>query len=714
MYPLKIILLLLLVVFPISILAFLSEYIKARYKNSIDKQNFFNPLRYRSVSGIVLLFIISFVTVNFIFPEKKFDTPQQRIKYGIKREIPSVVKDGYSDLLKNDSLNIDHHFNLIFWHFQQPLKHKNNEGLLVYRNDLDLTYSYEEMIHNNETSLIGNLGYGFCELERKNYFESIKALNRITDNKSKYLNYLKAKIFYYLGLSNFSEEYYKSEIHNNGYLEGAYRELAKLYIETGQYEKAIPFIYNHKIREYMPAAYIKDLSFLNHDFPYFVISLIKLIINRTNLIGLIAALMILITWLIYLRRIDIYERENWIFIIATLLLGMLVSFASDYIYSYNEYNWGFTFTNNKFKDFLFSVIGIGAVEEAVKIIPLLLLLLFTKVLDEPFDYIFYASVSALGFAFIENLLYFKHSAIHIIHGRALLSVVCHMFNTSLIAYGMILAKYKWKRNLFPSFILFFILASLAHGIYNYLLISNFLFVFIIYYYLCIKVWGTIMNNALNNSRYFSYDISIEGEKLSFYLVISLTAILVFEYISIGWIYGASAANSGLSESSITGSVLILFLATRLSRFDLIKKHWNRLVPSLNPFRYSIQPINYVGLNITIQNYKNNKRTGRFLPKPVTGRIIDRVIIYNESVWDFKRRITETNWFLIKLESPLKYGSYINDHILLKFRRRSPKLKKEKDLLGKVLLIKDKNVPDSGKVLRERLKLLGGVVVNIQK
>lgn len=214
--------------------------------------------------------------------------------------------------------------------------------------------------------------------------------------------------------------------------------------------------------------------------------------------------MILMTWLMYLRRIDIYETEKWIFIFITLILGMLVCFATDYIYSYNEYNLGFTFTNTRYKNFLFSVIGIGAVEEIVKIIPLFIILLFTKAIDEPFDFIFYASLSALGFAFIENILYFKHSAINIIHGRALLSVVGHMFNTSVIAYGLILAKYKWKRNMFPAFLLFFVLASLAHGIYNYLLIYNYLFVFLFYYYLCIKVWGTLINNALNNSKYFPW------------------------------------------------------------------------------------------------------------------------------------------------------------------------------------------------------------------
>ena len=60
-----------------------------------------------------------------------------------------------------------------------------------------------------------------------------------------------------------------------------------------------------------------------------------------------------------------------------------------------------------YHDLIYSSVVIGFVEELVKIIPFLLLLKFFKFIDEPYDYILYASSSALGFAFMENMIYFE-------------------------------------------------------------------------------------------------------------------------------------------------------------------------------------------------------------------------------------------------------------------------------------------------------------------
>ena len=86
-----------------------------------------------------------------------------------------------------------------------------------------------------------------------------------------------------------------------------------------------------------------------------------------------------------------------------------------------------------FNDFIYCILGIGAIEELMKIIPLFLVMFFSKQLKEPIDYVVFASISALGFAFIENLIYFDEAGLKTIQGRSLSSTVTHMFNSSLIA-----------------------------------------------------------------------------------------------------------------------------------------------------------------------------------------------------------------------------------------------------------------------------------------
>ena len=64
-----------------------------------------------------------------------------------------------------------------------------------------------------------------------------------------------------------------------------------------------------------------------------------------------------------------------------------------------DYKWGFT------TDVETEVVPKGLSEEIIKIIPVLIILKTTKFINEPIDYIIYSSISALGFAFIENIQY---------------------------------------------------------------------------------------------------------------------------------------------------------------------------------------------------------------------------------------------------------------------------------------------------------------------
>jgi RsiW-degrading membrane proteinase PrsW (M82 family) len=165
----------------------------------------------------------------------------------------------------------------------------------------------------------------------------------------------------------------------------------------------------------------------------------------------------------------------------------------------------FKLNGSLINDFFYSIIGIGCIEEFVKIIPLLVMMRFTNAVNEPYDYIKYASLSALGFAFVENLIYFHESNLHIIHGRALTAVVSHMFNSSIIAYGMILNKYKRHENPYLNFIFFFALAAIAHGFYDFWLInksaSALRILTVLFILSSMYMWNSFKNNALNHSNF---------------------------------------------------------------------------------------------------------------------------------------------------------------------------------------------------------------------
>ena len=120
--------------------------------------------------------------------------------------------------------------------------------------------------------------------------------------------------------------------------------------------------------------------------------------------ALLVSLLISGVWLVYVVRLDIFDKEKKRHIALVLILSIILTSFASYPYQIIHY-LGFTDSLNPFKSFLYCVFGIGLIEETIKLIPLLIVLKFTNAIDEPYDYILYASASALGFAFVENTMY---------------------------------------------------------------------------------------------------------------------------------------------------------------------------------------------------------------------------------------------------------------------------------------------------------------------
>ena len=284
-------------------------------------------------------------------------------------------------------------------------------------------------------------------------------------------------------------------------------------------------------------------------------------------------------------------------------------------------------------DFIYSVLGIGFVEELVKIIPFLLILKYSNIINEPVDYIIYASVSALGFAFIENIQYFDSVGLEIIHGRALISVIGHMFNTSLIAYGIVYNKLFRKKNKYLNFIVFLMFASFVHGFFDFWLLNKNVEGLAIFSVLTvfaqISLFNSFINNTLNQSNLNTPDKKMNNEKLQIYLFVTLSSIFIFEYFAVSTKYCVSAGNSSLLNSIKSGSFILFFITTRLSRFKIHKGSWEKM----NYWDVKIR-IDYaediVGEQIEITKFTKNSLTDIYLPNP--GQVISNHSINDQPNW----------------------------------------------------------------------------------
>ena len=278
-------------------------------------------------------------------------------------------------------------------------------------------------------------------------------------------------------------------------------------------------------------------------------------------------------WLLYIIKLDIFEKEKKRYIALILLLSIAITCFSEIPYGV-IHQLGFTDSELPAYSFLYSVFGIGFIEETIKFIPFIILLNFTKAINEPYDYIFYASASALGFAFVENAMYLNSYGLDIINARALYATVAHMTFSSVIGYGLFLIKFKkTKLNPILVFISFYLLAMLSHGFYDFWLInkavSNYEGLTTLFFLATVHIWFVMKNNTINSSNFYNKNLSIDNDQIKIYLIISLLSIFMSSYIYVAFAWNAQEANSFFLKSIFAYGYIMLYLIATLSRFNLI-------------------------------------------------------------------------------------------------------------------------------------------------
>ncbi len=303
---------------------------------------------------------------------------------------------------------------------------------------------------------------------------------------------------------------------------------------------------------------------------------------------IVISLLISWTWVDYYRMIDIYEPEDLKHVFGVFVMGalsvFLVTAFGDLILE--PLNLG---TNGSFfNDFLYCIFGIGAVEEMAKLIPFLLFYsFFKKEVNEPIDFLLYGSVSALGFAAVENVMYFNSHGPGIIDLRAILSPLTHMFNTAIITYGIARYRFLHKRRNYLAIVGYFMIAALSHGFYDFWVLfepvqpTGFIVTFA-YFLITISIFAGILNNALSNSPFFEFERvvlskNITKRLLTYYALIFFSQVILLT-IDRDFIY---AVFNFRNQVFVAGTISMITIL-RMGRFTLVPDEW-KPVPIEFPF-----------------------------------------------------------------------------------------------------------------------------------
>lgn len=372
-------------------------------------------------------------------------------------------------------------------------------------------------------------------------------------------------------------------------------------------------------------------------------------------------------WFLFFRALDIFEKEKsgpllFLFILAcgsTFLvfpLGDLIR------------GFGLSLDGSFAGDFLYCWLAIGVPEEMVKILPFLLFLIFSKKINEPYDYILYGGVCALGFAFIENIGYLSNTSMMALAGRALYSTVSHVFDIAIICYFLAIARHKGT-NRFIAFAKGFLLATLAHGFYDFWLISqsfSYPLVTIFFFLISIHFLTMMINNLLNISPYFEPSRRLRAAKYKFYLTTYLILLCAGGFVFILFSKGQEWAVAFAEDTVYYQSYTLVYLVVSFTSLNVIPGY---LMPLQRPKNVLLPLVNrhpnYLGLRVQL------KAAGRSQAKaiehfrkdlPVEAYFSKRVVVNGNFNWyhitpdEFPGRWLELGFQLIAC--PVKFEEHL--------------------------------------------------------
>lgn len=189
------------------------------------------------------------------------------------------------------------------------------------------------------------------------------------------------------------------------------------------------------------------------------------------LILLILALSPGLAIMLYIYLLDIHEPEPIGQLVISFFYGILsILLATGIIYLIyqNLYLDKGSFSDMAIKAFVI----VAVVEEGSKFLFIRGILYRNKNFNEPFDGIIYSVMVAMGFALMENIIYISYGDGGTAIVRMFTAVPAHALFAVLMGYFLGIAKLENKHTGLYS-LAAIVVATLAHGIYDYFLFISF-------------------------------------------------------------------------------------------------------------------------------------------------------------------------------------------------------------------------------------------------
>ncbi len=488
------------------------------------------------------------------------------------------------------------------------------------------------------------------------------------------LNYTKGLNFYYQGAYDSAEVYFYKEVHYPDLKKSSYTYLERIARESPTKLKKLYL--NWDAIKYLPQMPKQQYYFDNGYFAHYTFAIYNDFYRNAEWLTIIIAFLVCMVWIFYIWSIDIFERESWINVFFVFILSWLATNLCFYSYDFFHYklDWYLSY-DSAFNDFMYCTIVIGGSEELIKLLPWTLFILINrKAANEPYDYLLYACISALGFAGAENVMYYEKHAMSIISMRAIMSSVGHMFDASLIAYSVILMKYRFQDKNWRYFLPVggFVAACLAHGFYDYWLISppipGMRVITLIFFIISIHIWKNMKNNALNQSTFYSYKKRLTRNKVSYILLAGFILILMIEYVVTSYQLGHKNSSNILRSSSLFMVFFGVYLITTFEDFKLRKGKWAKIKWPFQDRFLSLLGMksrnDIAGLRLRLFSPKDNPYVGQQFP--ITGYLSQEILIDDKD-----------GWYVFEIDQSVLVSGFESKQIVIRSKNKEYDLEDER-------------------------------------
>ncbi|MFN8712091.1 MAG: PrsW family intramembrane metalloprotease [Bacteroidota bacterium] len=540
------------------------------------------------VLALVLL-AASFGVFSVWQPGHKFASSEEQIGYGLRTQQPELITNALWSRISREPNNIRLHYDLVKYHFEQAddeaLPERRRAFELEEVRMFDLYTRWAADVNDERRADIGNLFLGWYYLLNTPTDHTMAAfhLRQMQRTDMPFVNLAVGRMLFDGLDGSAAVPHLKEEIKLRGGIPDAVALLADCYAEENDTAALTALVNDPSTGPFVDAelryrVYYQSGQFVNFyklHFSHFGTTL--------SLWGVAGGLLILLVWLIFLKRLGHTQPLSWFELGGAAAAGAVLAMASWWGYAVLHYSFGFRLNGQALNDLLYCIFGIGFVEELVKLIPFLLLLRFTNIIRRPVDYLLVASATGLGFAFFENLLYVSRYGLDVLHARAITASVAHMVAGATAAYGFVLAhnqpRARWW--LVPAF---FLLAAFSHGFYDFWLMRKdmpALSIFTLIFFLVqIQLYSLFLNNALNQTANHN-DAPFKTQRLAAFLAGALVLVFLLEYVSVTLVYGNDEGTHTLKTAFLSGGFLVFFLSVHLSNIVVVPGAWYPLSALLN-------------------------------------------------------------------------------------------------------------------------------------